>query len=190
MKATKKQLDRIFELKESKNMDYFKGNINEVYSSYISSFTADCLIGDLESLPESGEDYEEEETKFKAGDKVTSEKYGNGVVEGIKGSVVTVRTEKKLVANHVDYFELEIAEVNESLKPVATIINEDGVTVTLNVFSNDENGLFDVVGTTPDNDLDEPDEWEIVAERFDSSWEAEEAIKAMYDNGNWGIEYL
>ena len=86
--------------------------------------------------------------------------------------------------------KIEVAEVNESLKPVATIINEDGGTVTLNVFSNDENGLFDVIGTIPDSDPDEPDEWEIIAERFDSSWEAEEVIKAMYDNGNWGIEYL
>jgi len=86
--------------------------------------------------------------------------------------------------------EAEVAEVNESLKPVATIINEDGVTATLNVFSNDENGLFDVVGTTTDSDPDEPDEWEIIAERFESIWEAEEAIKLMYDNGNWGIEYL
>ena len=81
-------------------------------------------------------------------------------------------------------------KTNENLKPVATIISEDGALVTLNVFSNDENGLFDVIGTTPDSGPDEPDEWEIIAERFESSWEAEEAIKAMYDNGNWGIEYL
>jgi hypothetical protein len=78
----------------------------------------------------------------------------------------------------------------EIMHPVATIISEDGRLVTLNVFSNDETGLFDVIGTIPDDDPEEPDEWEIIAERFDSSWEAEEAIKAMYDNGNWDIEYL
>lgn len=78
----------------------------------------------------------------------------------------------------------------EIMHPVAKIFSEDGRMITLSVFSNDENGLFDVIGTIPDSDPDEPDEWEIIAERFDSSWEAEEAIKAMYDNGNWGIEYL
>ena len=78
----------------------------------------------------------------------------------------------------------------EIMHPVATIFSEDGRMITLNVFSNDETGLFDVIGTIPDSDPNEPDEWEIIAERFDSSWEAEEAIKAMYDNGNWGIEYL
>jgi len=76
------------------------------------------------------------------------------------------------------------------MHPVATIISEDGRLVTLNVFSNDETGLFDVIGTIADEDPEEPDEWEIIAERFESSWEAEEAIKLMYDNGNWGIEYL
>lgn len=78
----------------------------------------------------------------------------------------------------------------EIMHPVATIISEDGRLVTLNVFSNDETGLFDVIGTIPDEDPEEPGAWEIIAERFDSSWEAEEAIKAMYDNGNWEIEYL
>ncbi len=78
----------------------------------------------------------------------------------------------------------------EIMYPVATIFSEDGRMITLSVFSNDETGLFDVIGTIPDSDPDEPDEWEIIAERFESRWEAEEAIKLMYDNGNWGIEYL
>ena len=47
----------------------------------------------------------------------------------------------------------------ETMHPVATIIAEDGRTVTLNVFMNDENGLFDVIGTIPDEDPEEPYEW-------------------------------
>lgn len=81
-------------------------------------------------------------------------------------------------------------KTNENLKPVATIISEDGRPVILNVFSNNETGLFDVIGIIPSKYPKNRDEWELVAEKFNSSCEAEQSIKSMYDNGNWGIEYL
>ena len=107
MKATEKQLDRIADLRLSKNMEYFNGNVNELYSEYISEFTADCLIGDLEALPEVGEAYEEEPTKFKVGDIVTSPRYGDGTVTGIDGKIVKVKTTKRLVMTNIDQFELK-----------------------------------------------------------------------------------
>ena len=107
MKATEKQLDRIADLRLTKNMGYFKGSVNEIYSEYISEFTADCLIGGLEALPEVGESYEEEHTKFQVGDIVTSPRYGDGIVTGIDGKIVKVKTTKRLIVTNADQFELK-----------------------------------------------------------------------------------
>lgn len=47
-----------------------------------------------------------------------------------------------------------------------------------------------MIATTPNEDPEEPDDWEILAENFETEDEAADAVKRMYDNGNWGIEYL
>lgn len=78
----------------------------------------------------------------------------------------------------------------DEMKPVATIQTEDGKTATVNILMNATWDRYDVIATTPNEDPEEPDDWEILAENFETEDEAADAVKRMYDNGNWGIEYL
>ena len=73
----------------------------------------------------------------------------------------------------------------DEMKPVATIQTEDGKTATVNILMNATWDRYDVIGI-----VDRSDDWEILAENFETEDDAADAVKAMYDNGNWGLEYL
>ena len=75
----------------------------------------------------------------------------------------------------------------DEMKPVATIQTNDGKTAVVNILMNATWDRYDVIATTPNDD---PGEWEILAENFETEEDAADAVKKMYDNGNWGIEYL
>lgn len=100
MNATEKQLNYIADLRNKKDLTSFTGNINELYSDYISKFDASCLINDLLALDDKKEEQPAVEevkikTVFKPGMKVSHQAYGVGEITKIKKDKMTVVFEGK-----------------------------------------------------------------------------------------------
>ncbi len=90
-KATSKQLDRIVELRNVKDISGSQINVNELYSDYVSEFTADCLIRDLERCDNEVKPIKTvKNLSLKIGIVVENKIYGEGTILKVNKDKITV----------------------------------------------------------------------------------------------------